>query len=51
MARFCGQPSELGVAEHWFDSTAFDDLLGLDSSLINDDRLYHGLDRLFKHQE
>jgi transposase len=50
-ARFCAQPSELGVAEHWFDSTALDDLLGLDSAQINDDRLYRGLDRLAEHKD
>jgi hypothetical protein len=51
IARFCGQPSELGVAEQWFDSTALDDLLGLDSAQINDDRLYRGLDRLAEHKD
>jgi transposase len=50
-ARFCAQPSELGVAEQWFDSTALDDLLGLDSTQINDDRLYRGLDRLAEHKD
>lgn len=51
IARFCGQPSELGVAEQWFDSTALDDLLGLDPAQINDDRLYRGLDRLAAHKD
>lgn len=51
IARFCGQPSELGVAEQWFDSTALDDLLGLDTAQINDDRLYRGLDHLARHKD
>jgi hypothetical protein len=50
-ARFCAQPSELGVAEQWFDSTALNDLLGFDSTQINDDRLYRGLDRLAEHKD
>jgi hypothetical protein len=51
IARFCAQPSELGVAEQWFEATALDDLLGLNSSQINDDRLYRGLDRLAEHKD
>lgn len=51
IARFCGQPSELGVAEQWFDTTALDDLLGLDTAQINDDRLYRGLDHLARHKD
>jgi len=51
VARFCGQPSELGVAEHWFESTALDDLLGVGHDQINDDRLYRGLDRLAAHKD
>ena len=51
VARFCGQPSELGVAEHWFDATALGDLLGLNTAQINDDRLYRGLDHLAEHKD
>lgn len=51
VARFCGQPSELGVAERWFQRTALDDLLGVDWAQINDDRLYRGLDALHAHKE
>ena len=40
VARFCAQRSELGVAEHWYDTTALDDLLGVDTGLVNDARLY-----------
>ena len=51
VARFCAQPSELGVAEHWFGSTALDDLLGIDGSRVNDARLYRALDHVGKHKD
>ena len=51
IARFCAQASELGVAEHWFQRTVLDDLLGVDWTRINDDRLYRGLDALHAHKE
>lgn len=51
VARFCAQPSELGVAEHWYDTTALDDLLGVDTRLVNDARLYRALDELGVHKE
>ena len=50
VARFCAQRSELGVAEHWYDTTALDDLLGVDTSLVNDARLYRALDQLGAHK-
>jgi hypothetical protein len=51
VARFCAQRSELGVAEHWYDTTALDDLLGVDTRLVNDDRLYRALDQLGAHKD
>ena len=51
VARFCAQRSELGVAEHWYDTTALDDLLGVDNRLVNDDRLYRALDQLGEHKD
>ncbi len=51
VARFCGQRSELGVAEHWYDTTALDDLLGVDTNLVNDARLYRALDHLGKNKD
>jgi transposase len=51
VARFCAQRSELGVAEHWYDTTALDDLLGVDTASVNDDRLYRGLDRIAEHKD
>ena len=44
VARFCAQRSELGVAEHWYETTALEDLLGVDPASVNDDRLYRALD-------
>lgn len=46
VARFCAQPSELGIAEHWYQRTALEDILGVPWEKINDDRLYRGLDQL-----
>lgn len=51
VARFCAQPSELGVAERWYGRTALEDLLGVSWDRINDDRLYRGLDELHAHKE
>ena len=51
VARFCAQPSELGVAERWYQRTALEDLLGVPWEQINDDRLYRGLDALHAHKE
>ena len=49
--KFCGQASELGVAEEWYARTALEDLSGVAPQLINDDRLYRGLDRLGKQKD
>jgi transposase len=49
--KFCGQASELGVAEQWYARTALEDLSGIAPELINDDRLYRGLDQLGKHKD
>lgn len=51
VARFCAQRSELGVAEHWYDTTALDELLGIDTQLVNDARLYRALDKLSRHKD
>jgi transposase len=45
-ARFCAQTSELSVAEHWYESTALPDILGVPGERINESRLYRGLDEL-----
>ena len=46
VGRFCAQTSELSVAEHWYESTALADILGVPSERINESRLYRGLDEL-----
>jgi hypothetical protein len=51
LGRFCAQPSELAVAERWYDDTALEDLLGVPLEKINDPRLYRGLDALLPHQD
>ena len=51
LARFCGQRSELEVAERWYGDSALEDLLGVPLDQINDSRLYRGLDVLHEHKE
>lgn len=51
LGRFCAQPSELSVAERWYDDTALEDLLGIPLEKINDARLYRGLDELLPHKD
>lgn len=51
VARFCAQGSELGIAEHWYESTALEDITGVPLEQINDDRLYRGLDVLGAHKQ
>jgi transposase len=51
LARFCGQRSELEVAERWYGDSVLEDLLGVCLSQINDARLYRGLDVLQQHKE
>ena len=51
LGRFCAQPSELAVAERWYDDTALEDLLGVPLAKINEARMYRGLDALRPHKE
>jgi transposase len=51
MARLCEPSSELHIAEDWYRGTALDDLLGIPSDRVNDDRLYRGLDQLLVHKQ
>lgn len=46
LGRFCAQTSELSVAEHWYESTALADILGVPNDRVNESRLYRGLDQL-----
>ncbi|MFI5459176.1 MAG: IS1634 family transposase, partial [Isosphaerales bacterium] len=49
--RLCGPCSEFALAEHWYTSTALEDLLGVPDSAVTKDRLYRTLDRLLRAQE
>lgn len=51
IARLCNPSSELHIAEHWYDKTALDDLIGVSEYKINGDRLYRGLDHILKHKD
>src|SRR5262249_40772461 len=47
----CEPSSELHVAERWYRPTALEDLLGVSTEGIYDERLYRALDRLLPHKE
>ena len=51
LARFCSPSSELKIAESWYEKTALDDLLGIPSEKVDDDRLYRTLDKLLPHKD
>jgi transposase len=48
--RLCAPCSEFALAEHWYASTALEDLLGVPDDAITKDRLYRTLDQLLKGQ-
>jgi len=49
--RLCQPCSEFALAEHWYASTALEDLLGVPDAAVTKDRLYHTLDQLLKAQD
>jgi transposase len=51
IGRLCEPSSELHVAERWYRSTALEELLGISTETIYDERLYRALDRLLAHKE
>lgn len=51
IGRLCEPSSELHVAEQWYRTTALEDLLGVSSEQIYDERLYRTLDRVLGHKE
>ena len=51
LARFCSPSSELAIAESWYEKTALEDLLGIPVKMVNEDRLYRGLDQILPHKE
>src|SRR6185295_1164737 len=51
LARFCGQKSELEVAQRWYGDSALEDLLRVPVCQLNESRLYRGLDVLQAHKD
>jgi len=51
IGRLCEPSSELHVAERWYRSTALEDLLGVPTEQLYDERLYRTLDRLLPHKQ
>lgn len=51
VGKFCGQASELGIAESWYARTALEDIAGIPADAINDDRLYRALDTVGAHKD
>jgi hypothetical protein len=50
IARLLEPSSELHIAQAWYRTTALEDLLGIPSESIYDNRLYRALDRLLPHK-
>ena len=50
-ARFCAPSSELQIADSWYGKTALEDLLGVRSDKIDDNRLYRALDALLPYKD
>ena len=51
VCRLCNPSSELHIAEHYYRSTAMNELLGVRPEKIYDERLYRALDALLPHKE
>ena len=51
ICRLCRPSSELHIAEHYYQSTALADLLGVPADKVNHHRLYRALDQLLPHKE
>jgi len=51
IGRLCEPSSELHVAERWYRTTALEDLLGVQSESVYEERLYRALDRLLPHKQ
>jgi transposase len=50
LCRLCEPSSELHIAEHFYERSALEDLLGVTAQQVNDDRLYRALDKLLPHK-
>lgn len=51
ISRFYAPCSELHIADHVYEKSAFEDLVGVPSSAIHENRLYRCLDRLLPHKD
>ena len=51
IGRLCEPSSELHVAEGWYRTTALEDLFGIPSERLYEERLYRTLDRLLPHKQ
>jgi hypothetical protein len=51
VARLCEPSSKLHIAQDWCRKCALEDLLGVRSDQVNDDRLYRALDHLLPHHD
>lgn len=51
LGRLCDPSSELHLAEHFYESSALADLLGVPAEKVNEDRLYRALDQLLPHKQ
>jgi transposase len=51
IGRLCEPSSELHVAEQWYRTTALEDLLGVATEQVYDERLYRSLDRVLPHKQ
>jgi transposase len=49
--RLCAPCSEFALAEHWYQSTGLEDLLGIPDRVVTKDRLYRTLDQLLRAHE
>ena len=50
ICRLCEPSSELHIAEHFYASTAMDELLGVPTEKVYEERLYRALDKLLLHK-
>ena len=51
ISRFYAPSSELHIAEHIYERSAFEDMVGVPSSAIHENRLYRCLDELLPHKD
>ena len=51
VSRFCEPSSELHIAEHFYQTSALSDLLGIPDEEIHANRLYRALDRMLEHKD